>query len=86
MIYSGPGFLADSALLFPQRGPIAFLVSKLSLFLSLPVCRWSSLLTGVDGGVGWDEEPNHTTVEKALSSINRSILSGRRRWRTACNS
>jgi hypothetical protein len=33
--------------------------SKLSLFLSLPVCRWSNLLTGEGGGrVG--EEPNHT--------------------------
>jgi hypothetical protein len=38
------------------------LVSKLSLFLSLPVCRRSSLLAGVEGeGEGAGEEPNHTT-------------------------
>ncbi len=35
-------------------------VSKLSLFLSLPLCRLSSLRMGE--GVG--EEPNHTTAKK----------------------
>jgi hypothetical protein len=35
-------------------------VNNLSLFLSLPVCRRSRLLTGE--GVG--EEPNHTTERK----------------------
>jgi hypothetical protein len=37
-------------------------VSTLSLFLSLPVCRRSSLLTGREG-VG--EEPNHKTARKS---------------------
>jgi hypothetical protein len=38
-------------------------VSKLSLLLSLPVCRLASLPTG-GGGVVWGEEPNHTTARK----------------------
>jgi hypothetical protein len=37
-------------------------VSKLTLFLSLPVCRYSSLLTGKAGGEGVGVEPNHTTA------------------------
>jgi hypothetical protein len=37
-------------------------VRKLSLFLSLPVCRRSSLLTGEGEGVG--EEQNETTAIK----------------------
>jgi hypothetical protein len=67
MIYRRP----DSWLLAPPPS----LVSKLSLFLSLPVCRRSSLLTG-DGGVGKGvgEEPNHTTARslvllKSFSSL-----------------
>jgi hypothetical protein len=42
-------------------------VSKLSLFLSLPVCRQSSLLR--EGGRGW------ARGEKAWPSINHSMLS-----------
>jgi hypothetical protein len=41
-------------------------VSKLSLFLSLPVCRRPSLLTGEEGGGGVGEEPNHTTAIKSV--------------------
>jgi hypothetical protein len=37
--------------------------SKLSLLLSLPMCRRSSLLTGERGG-GLREEPNHMTSRK----------------------
>ncbi len=44
IILRGPGFLAVAN---PSPSP----VSKLSLFLSLPVCRLSSILTG-DGGLG----------------------------------
>ncbi len=41
-------------------------VSKLSLFLSLPVCRRSSLLMGEGEGVG--EEPNHPKNGEKLSA------------------
>jgi hypothetical protein len=37
-------------------------VVKLSLFLSLPVYRRSSLLTGEGEGMGVGEEPNYTTA------------------------
>ncbi len=48
MIYRGPGFLAtyDSAARPPPFLPP---VSKMSLFLSLPVCRRSSLFQGSGG-------------------------------------
>jgi hypothetical protein len=38
-------------------------VNKLSLFLSLPVCRCTSLLTG-ERGEGVGKEPNHTTARE----------------------
>jgi hypothetical protein len=38
-------------------------LSKLTLFLSLPVCHRSSLLMG-EGGGGRGEEPNHMTARK----------------------
>ncbi len=47
MIYRGPGFLAIMWLSF-SPSPL----SKLSLFLSIPVCRRLSLLTG-KGVRGW---------------------------------
>jgi hypothetical protein len=50
------------------------LVSKFSLFLSLPVCRQSSLLTGEGGGEGEQGAKSYDS-EKACSSINHSILS-----------
>jgi hypothetical protein len=60
MIYRGPGFLWFGLLdhsLTPSP------VSKLFLFLSLPVCRRSSLLTE-EGIEGAGKELNHTTARK----------------------
>ncbi len=64
MIYRGPGFLkvvgfGSSSTPFPPSP-----VSKLSLIISLPVCRRMSLLTWGGGGGGGVEEPNHTTARK----------------------
>ncbi len=50
-------------------------VSKLYLFLSLTLCRRSSLLIG-ERGEGAGVEPNHATRKKAWASIYISILSG----------
>jgi hypothetical protein len=50
--------------LLPHSPPLSP-VSKLSLFLSLPVCRRASLPTG-GVGVVWGEEPNHTTARKPV--------------------
>ncbi len=47
------------------------LVSQLSLFLSLPVCRLSSLQTGEGGGGGWGTKSYDR--EKAWPSINQII-------------
>jgi hypothetical protein len=62
----------------PRPLPPPSLVSKLSLFLSLPVYRRSSLLAAKRGSEGAGVEPNYTTARKAWTSINRSILSGER--------
>ncbi len=43
-----------------------FPVNKLSLFLGLPVCRRSSLLTG-EGGGGLVEEPIHKTARESMA-------------------
>jgi hypothetical protein len=69
MIYRKPSFLqsSDSA---PCPPPSPLSVSKLSLFLSLPVCRQSRLLTG-EGGRG----AQFFDREKAWPSINHSVLS-----------
>ncbi len=74
IIYRGPSFLAfvrfgSSPTSFPPTSP----VSKLSLFLSLIVCRRSSLLTG-EGGRGGRGAKSYEH-EKAWPSINHSILS-----------
>ena len=63
MIYRWPGFLADVLFgLSPLSRSFSPLPSEtLSLFLSLPVCRRSSLLAEGDG-VG--EEPNHNPRER----------------------
>ncbi len=71
MIYRGPGFLA---VVWLGSSPI-----NLSLFLSSPVCRWSSLLTE-EGERGWGRSKNHRTAKKQWSSVNCSIFSG---WRSA---
>jgi len=71
MIYRAPGFLAI-AVIGSSTAP--FPVSNLSLFLSLPVCRWSSLLT--DGEGGGEGAASSYDSEKAGSSINQSIRSG----------
>jgi hypothetical protein len=49
-------------------------VSKLSRFLSLPVCRRSSILTGEGGG--GREEAESFDGKKACSSMDNSILFG----------
>ncbi len=58
----------DSA---PRPSSIPSPVSKLSLILGLPVCRYSSFLTE-EGREGVSEEPNHTTARKPgpLKSFN----------------
>jgi hypothetical protein len=47
----------------PPTPPHFYTVNMLFLFLSLPLCRRSSLLTG-GGGEGVGEEPNHTKARK----------------------
>jgi hypothetical protein len=61
----------DSA---PHPSPSLSPVSNMSLFLSLPVCRWSSLLRGGGGSVG----RGSNNRKKAWPSVNHSILSGKR--------
>jgi hypothetical protein len=58
----------DSA---PRPPPSSSLVSKLSLFLGLPVCRRSCLLTGE----GAREKPKSYGRGKGCPSINQQILS-----------
>ncbi len=63
--------LANSALPLP----LPVIIKLLSLFLSLPVCRRSSLLTEEEWGGGVGEEPNIQPRETAWSSLNHSLLS-----------
>ncbi len=66
MIQRGPGFLLGfSPTPFPSSP-----VSKLSLFLGLPMCRRPSLLTEEGGGRGAKSYDR----EKAWLTINHSIL------------
>jgi hypothetical protein len=58
--------------LAPSPPPSPSTVSKLSLFLSLPVSCQSILLTGREGV---EEEPNHTTTRKPGALLNHSLLS-----------
>jgi hypothetical protein len=75
MIYRGPGFLAV-AFFGPKPTPFPPpLPSASCLFLSLPVCSRSSLLAGEVGGGARGTEAYDRDRKKALSSINRSILS-----------
>jgi hypothetical protein len=63
MIYEGPGFLAVGST--PTPLPPFSRQQELPFFLSLPVCRRSSLLMGEGGrGKGAGVEPNHTTARK----------------------
>ncbi len=78
MIYGGPGFLvvvwSGSTPLQPP--PLRFPVSKLSLLHSLPVYRWSSLLTGEVGGKGGGGGAKSYDHMKAWPSLYHSIFSG----------
>jgi hypothetical protein len=78
MIYSGPGFLVVvrfgfSPVPFPHLSPQQLLYY---LFLSLPLCRRSSLLTGEGGGGEVDEEPSDTIARKPgpLQIIQYSLV------------
>jgi hypothetical protein len=62
MIYRGSGFLVVIRLL---AHPLpSFLVSKMSLFHSLPVCRRGRAIVTGEGCTGVGEEPNHATARK----------------------
>ncbi len=63
MIYRVQAF-SLSCDLAPPPPPPPSPVKKLPLFLSLPLCRRSSLLMG-EGGKGMGKEPNHMTARKA---------------------
>jgi hypothetical protein len=64
MIYRGPVFLAVVWLgSSPTPSPPLSRQQLVSLYVSLSVCRWSSLLTG-EGGEGVGEEPNNTAARK----------------------
>jgi hypothetical protein len=73
MIYRGPGFLVIIWFGSSPTPILPFPVSKLFLFLSLPVCPRSNLLPG--GGETVGEEPNLTTARKP-GPLKHSILSG----------
>jgi hypothetical protein len=67
MIYGGPGFLT---VVMPTPSTLSHQYARPATHRKAEA---ESLLTGGKKGVG--EEPNHTTAEKAWSSINHSILS-----------
>ncbi len=71
MIYREPGFLAVGW--FVSTPPRPSFVRKLYLFLSLHVCRRSSL--DVDGRRGKEvtEEPNHSTARKESLALHKSF-------------
>jgi hypothetical protein len=74
MIYRGPGFLAVVWFGSSLNPSPPFPVTKLSLFLSLPVCRRLSLLTGV-GRRGWGRSQIIQPTRKPgpLQIIQRSL-------------
>ncbi len=64
----------------PRPPPSPFSISWLSLFLSLPLCRRSSLLMG-EGERGWAKNQTKSyDREKPWPSIIHPILSGMKRW------
>jgi len=74
MIYRGPGCL-EVVWLTPSPPPSSRSpVSKLSLFLKLPVSCRSSLLTAGEGEEGGGEEPNHTTAKSLVLYNSFSTL------------
>ncbi len=76
MINRWPGFLAVVWFGSSPSPFSPFPVSNLSLFLSLPVCHRSSLLTG-NGGKGWGLGRGAKSYDRntAWPSINHAILS-----------
>ncbi len=76
MNFWGPGFLAVILFCFWPIFLPPFPVRKLSLFLSLPVCHRWSLLSEEAGGGGEGGAKSYDR-EKAWSSINHPILSGK---------
>ncbi len=66
--------LSRRSMIWPLTPPPLPPVSELSLFLSLPVCRRSSLLTEERGEGGGGGAKSYAS-EEALSSINHLILS-----------
>jgi hypothetical protein len=73
IIYKGPGFIAVECLA-PRPPPSpASSVSKLYLFLSLPVCRPVEL-TDVRVGEGVGEEPNNTAARKPVRRLIIPLL------------
>jgi hypothetical protein len=77
MVYSGPAF-SPTHDLAPYPPPPTSPVRKLSLFLSLPVCRRYSFLT--EEGREMGEEPNHASTRTPvplyiLFNIQYSLLS-----------
>jgi hypothetical protein len=74
MIYRAPGFLAV-VLFGSSPTPFLHLSNNLPLFLCLPVCRRSSLLTGRGVGDGrgaksYDREKATLAVSDVRKSIN----------------
>jgi hypothetical protein len=72
MIHRGPDFLAEARFGSPPA-PSSPPVSKLSLFLGIPVCRWSILRSG-KGEEGGGRGAESYDRKKARTSINSLIL------------
>ncbi len=70
MIYRGPGFLVVKSFGSSPTCSPHYPVSKLSIFLSLPVCRRSSIVTWDGGGGGGGAKS--CDRQKAWSSIYHS--------------
>ncbi len=73
MIYRGPGF---HAVVWFGSSPTPLSRQQLTLFLRLPVCRWSCLLTGERGAGKGLGRKKFIRPRESWFSINHSILSG----------